>query len=72
MPTFAFWLIQVYEYDEHNMKLTLMVNELDWDNIVREFKLRSLRYFYFQTNNFRKGINSPISPQLYVKWFGGK
>ena len=42
----------------------IVVNVLDYDFVVSEFKLQSCYYIHFWTNNLGKGINSLIPPAI--------
>ena len=44
----------------------IVLNMLDYDIVVSEFKLQSHYYIYFQIITFLKGMN-PLRPQLQVK-----
>ena len=39
---------------------SVVFNVLDYDIVESEFELKSRKYFHFQTNTFREGMN-PLS-----------
>ena len=42
----------------------IVVNTLDWDIVVSEFKLQLYYYIYFHTNALGKGMNLFIPPAM--------
>ena len=41
-----------------------MIKAMNCGIVVREFELKSLYYIHFRTNNFEKGMNSLILPDM--------
>ena len=44
-----------------------MVKAMDYGIVVSEFELQARNYIHFRANTLEKGIEHPLSSQLWVK-----